>query len=89
MCWSCNPFCGGCKPPKPRPIKCENCGTFNFDETETCRKCRQPLPERKKTEPVMCLYIGEMCADSCQRHKIERLETDEQDPYCKWHTPVK
>ncbi len=86
MCWTCNPYCGGCKPPKPKPIKCEHCGTYNFSELKNCRKCRRPLPERQPPEPVMCLYIGEMCANPCQRHK--KKPDNKHDSFCKWHTPV-
>ena len=86
MCWSCNPYCGGCKPPKPKPIKCERCGAFNFDDLGICRKCKQVLPERPKPEAVFCRYIGAMCANPCQRHKKDPDHLAES--YCKWHTPV-
>jgi len=70
MCWSCNPYCGGCKPPQPRPRKCEGCGKFNFDPQEKlCKKCGRPLPEIIPPAIVMCLYVGELCANPCRRHK--------------------
>lgn len=25
-CMSCNPFCGKCRPPHPKPVVCESCG---------------------------------------------------------------
>jgi hypothetical protein len=34
----------------------------------------------------MCLYIGESCANPCQRHKKTPAEGEE--PYCLWHTPI-
>jgi len=44
------------------------------------------LPLRPKLVPVMCLNIGKMCANPCQRYKIEPVEGE--IPYCRWHTAV-
>jgi hypothetical protein len=69
MCWSCNPYCGGCKPPKPKPRKCEGCGKYNFDPQDTlCRKCGHLLPEVIAPATVMCLYVNGLCANPCRRH---------------------
>lgn len=86
MCLVCNLYCGGCKPPKPKPIKCENCGTYNFHDLTICRKCKQILPKRLELEPVYCRYIEEICANPCHRHKKE--PDKHAYSYCKFHTPV-
>lgn len=70
MCWSCNPYCGGCKPPKPKPRKCSSCGKFNFNEkADKCEKCGAELPAIVPPATVMCLYVGQLCANPCRRHE--------------------
>ena len=87
MCWSCNPYCGGCKPPKEKPVKCPLCNTFTFRELKNCKKCGAPLPERVPPVPVLCLYIGgEMCANPCGRHK--KVPEDGIAKSCSYHTPL-
>jgi len=86
MCWSCNPYCGGCKPPKPRPVRCPFCNVFNFPDRTSCVRCAHTLPPVPRPSPVICLYIGESCANPCQRHKKPPAEGE--DPYCLWHTPL-
>lgn len=87
VCWSCNPYCGGCKPPKPKPIKCPGCKTFNFGEEKNCKRCGAVLPEREPPPTVMCLYIGKLCANPCLRHKKPPGEGEKAT--CIWHTPPK
>ena len=86
MCWSCNPYCGGCKPPKPKPVKCPACNTFNFPELGHCKRCGAVLPEPPKPQPVFCQNIGQMCANPCNRHKKPPQEGT--SPTCNWHTPL-
>lgn len=86
MCWSCNPYCGGCKPPKEKPVKCAVCNGYSFPELTNCKKCGAVLPERTKRLPVMCLYIEKVCANPCNRHK--KAPDDGQVKICVWHTPV-
>ncbi len=86
MCWSCNPYCGGCKPPKPKPVKCPNCKMFNFPELTHCKKCGILLPEPPKPVPSHCLYIGQMCANPCNRRLKPPLE--DEVPDCTWHSPM-
>jgi len=86
MCWSCNPYCGGCKPPKPKPVKCPSCKTFTFPEFTHCKKCGAKLPDLPKPVPVFCLYIGETCAVPCNRHK--KTPDDGITGSCSCHTPV-
>ncbi|QEM67008.1 hypothetical protein FO488_01770 [Geobacter sp. FeAm09] len=87
MCWSCNPYCGGCKPPKPKPFKCPTCNTYCFPELKTCKRCGTVLPELPKPTPVMCLYIGKMCATPCNKHK-KAVEKGAPIEACKYHTPL-
>lgn len=84
MCWSCNPYCGGCKPPKPKPIKCPVCNTYCFPELKYCKRCGTVLPELSKPEPVLCLYIGKVCATPCNKHKKPPQEG--QANTCSWHS---
>ncbi|SDF73453.1 hypothetical protein SPACI_012250 [Sporomusa acidovorans DSM 3132] len=86
MCWSCNPYCGGCKPPKDKPKKCESCGLYNSPQLTTCKKCGADLPPTPKRPTVMCLYIGELCANPCNRHK--KPPQDGKLKTCRWHTPA-
>ncbi|HBQ85424.1 MAG TPA: hypothetical protein DD811_02945 [Syntrophomonas sp.] len=88
MCWSCNPYCGGCKPPKPKPRKCTNCGKFNFNEQATkCEKCGADLPELVPPPTVMCLYVGQLCANPCRRHLTP--SDDGELKTCKYRTVPK
>lgn len=86
MCWSCNPYCGGCKPPKPKPVKCPGCKMYNFPELTRCKRCGLPLPEPPKPVPLFCLYIGKICANPCLRHK--KLPNEDSEAICNWHTPL-
>jgi hypothetical protein len=85
MCWSCNPYCGGCKPPQPRPRKCEFCGKFNFAPQDTlCKKCGRPLPAIIPPKTVMCLYVDDLCANPCRRHLTAPVDGQPKD--CKYRT---
>lgn len=87
MCWSCNPYCGGCKPPKDKPIKCPACKAINFPELKNCKRCGAALPAPPERPTVMCLYIGKLCANPCNRHK--KGSEDGTLYSCQWHTPPK
>ena len=88
MCWSCNPYCGGCKPPKEKPVKCPMCKAYNFrDESSVCKKCGSPLPPPIPRPTVLCLYIGQLCANPCNKHKT--TSEDGTIKSCSWHTPPK
>ena len=88
MCWSCNPYCGNCKPPKEKPKKCPVCSSYSFPEFKNCKKCGALLPESVKPPTLMCLYIGEMCANPCGKRKTAPKD-DILLHTCKWHTPPK
>lgn len=87
MCWSCNPYCGGCKPPKEKPRACPVCGTYNFPEYKNCKKCGAELPPPPKRPTVMCLYVEDLCANPCNKHK--KPSQDGIVKTCKWRTPPK
>jgi hypothetical protein len=87
LCWSCNPYCGGCKPPQPKPRKCPACNAFNFGDEDKCKRCGGALPARVPPVPVLCLYIGgAMCANPCGRHK--KPPEDGAAKTCTFHTPL-
>ena len=88
MCWSCNAYCGNCKPPKERPRQCTQCKTYNFDpQKNLCRKCKAELPERITPSVVMCQYCGMMCANPCK--KSEKAPADGLIHPCNLRTPPK
>lgn len=86
----CNPYCGKCKPPKERPVICENCGALNElapDEPRICKKCGAMVPERVVPEPLLCKVIGEWCANPCKRgEEVPRLVSQKK---CIYHTPMR
>ena len=78
MCWSCNPICGGCRPPRKRPVKCPECGMFNavdlehFSKPNPCTKCGFDLTDLALPEPVTCTICGEVCYNPCRKGKTEQ-----------------
>lgn len=90
MCWSCNPYCGNCKPPKPRPKICPECKTLNFDNPEEpmkCKKCGTELPKRPPRPVVDCLFANVICANPCSKYTEPPKDGV---PYpCKYHTQPK
>lgn len=84
MCWSCNPYCGRCKPPKEKPRKCSTCGNYNFDVNAVrCEDCGEILPERIKPTPAFCLQTQTMCPNPCGRSKV--APKDNKIIFCKWN----
>jgi len=88
MCWSCNPYCGKCKPPKEKLKKCPQCKHYNFPELKNCKKCGAILPESAPRPTVMCIYIDKLCANPCGKYK-EPPKNGITEQTCKWHTPPK
>lgn len=77
-CWACNPYCGNCKPPKERPRQCPSCQKYCFNpEAKDCPRCGAELPLRVPPPVVKCHYSGLICANPCNKHKI--------DVSAKWH----
>lgn len=78
MCWSCNPICGGCRPPRKRPVKCPACGMFNpidlehFTATNPCSRCGLDLTNDAIPEPIVCSACDEICYNPCRKGKEER-----------------
>ncbi len=86
MCWSCNPYCGFCKPPKPKPRQCSQCKAYNVNPDEKkCRKCGAELPPPVPPPVVQCLYSGMICANPCGKYK--KPSPDGKVIPCKLNTP--
>lgn len=89
-CVVCNPYCGKCKPPKQKPVKCPACGKYNFldlMEDTKCIRCRADLPIPPKPAIVKCLYSGLMCANPCKKHT--KAYKDGSFMPCSNNTPPK
>lgn len=88
-CWSCNPFCGRCKPPRARPVQCPDCQTYNspdFNQSNQCRKCGAELPvQAAVSRVVLCFYSGLLCANPCQKHTF--VGKDGVVRPCRMNTP--
>lgn len=93
MCWSCNPRCGGCRPPRQRAVKCPECGTFNLFDIEIrdpvvprqCKKCALDLTGEATPVPVLCKRSGKPCANPCRQNTKEPGDGGLVD--CKMNTP--
>ncbi len=75
MCWSCNPICGGCRPPRIRAIQCPECGGFNacdiehLEDVYECESCGADITELAMPEPAICQLCGEICYNPCKRSR--------------------
>ncbi len=81
-CMVCNPFCGRCRPPQPKPMKCDSCGKLALRtryETWECNHCGAPLPPRPK---IKCNWSGRMCDVPCMYNAMDN-PTGELHP-CRW-----
>lgn len=73
MCWSCNPLCGGCRPPRKRAVACPECGALNvvdlehFHEGNPCSRCGADLTAAALPAPVTCRVCGETCYNPCRK----------------------
>lgn len=72
MCWSCNPLCGSCRPPRKKAVKCPECGAFNAVDIEHggrkyCSKCSADLTELAMPTPKICKLCGEICYNPCRK----------------------
>lgn len=85
MCWSCNPICGGCRPPRKKPVKCPDCGTHNVFDIEAnmanrvCKKCGSDLTELAIPKALECNYSGLICYNPCKKSKQETPEDGYQE----------
>lgn len=84
MCWSCNPICGSCRPPRKRPVKCSECGRPNvvdlehFSDVNLCTKCGFDITDLAIPTPVICNISGEQCFNPCRKGKEPRTTEDFQ-----------
>ena len=68
VCWICNPYCGKCRPPDPKPVTCAECGEFVMLERNDlwiCSRCGSDLPRRKV---YRCNWTGRECDIPCMRN---------------------
>ncbi len=85
MCWSCNPICGGCRPPRIRAVQCPECDGFNACDIEhlqdsyECEICEADITDLAIPEPAICKMCGEICYNPCKRSRKE-LEDGELIP---------
>ena len=81
-CMSCNPFCGKCRPPHPKPVVCPSCGKLvmvgRYDAW-VCPRCAGALPRRER---LRCNWTGLWCDIPCM-YNIRDNETGELHP-CRW-----
>ena len=86
-CYVCNPQCGRCRPPRPRALKCPECGRLTMLEApavsdealRVCRHCGAALP---KPEAVACRFAGRECYVPCVR-ACEEPESGSPEA-CPW-----
>lgn len=78
-CYVCNPQCGRCRPPRPAPEKCSECGKLVLGGMRVCTHCGSPMPAR---QAVFCKFTGRACFIPCVRAN----EFDPQNPKasCPW-----
>lgn len=63
-CYVCNPQCGRCRPPRPAPAKCPECGRLILGGESNCRCCGA----RAQSRPgVFCRFTERMCHVPCVR----------------------
>lgn len=80
-CYVCNPQCGRCRQPRPRPVRCSSCDSLVMVDHlgDPCPKCGGVLPEFKS---IHCLYTQRDCAVPCMRARTEHESGQAQ--ICPW-----
>lgn len=70
-CYVCNPQCGRCRPSRPKPAKCPQCGKLVMVDVESvlaqrcaCSACGGALP---LPEALTCRFCGKRCRIPCAR----------------------
>ena len=94
MCWSCNPLCCRCKPPKRKAVTCPSCGRISLlgpdeclgEKSPACKTCGADLAECAEIKPVSCLHSGLECAWPCG--KAKSAPKDGKPMRCPTNTPV-
>ena len=80
-CWSCNPFCGKCKPPYRKAI-CPKCGKLTIVPKEKylasteiqCANCGEDITDLIYVHPVYCHFSELICAYPCGRKDTKKTE---------------
>ena len=81
-CMSCNPFCGKCRPPHPKPVVCKACGRLVMRgryEKWVCPRCGAALPPRER---FRCNWTGLLCDIPCM-YNVRENPADALHP-CRW-----
>jgi hypothetical protein len=94
MCIVCNPFCGHCRPPRKRAVKCPACGFDNrFDIVITyptiqraCSACGEDVTALSLPTSVICKNTGWECANPCHWHTIDYNPATKR--ICRQNTPL-
>lgn len=78
-CYVCNPQCGRCRPPRPAPRKCPECGKLVLGEASSCRHCGARLQSRPG---VFCKFTDRICLVPCVR--ANELNPEGFAAQCPW-----
>lgn len=82
LCWSCNPLCGKCTPPRMVGVTCPECGTiavFNYQLTadpdrQSCAKCGCDLTWMTVPKPAYCKRFQIECGNPCAQARQDVAE---------------
>lgn len=81
-CMVCNPFCGKCRAPHPKPAHCATCDRLVMrarTESWVCPDCGNVLPPRPR---MLCNWSGIYCDIPCM-YNLRENATGETHP-CRW-----
>lgn len=80
-CYVCNPQCGRCRQPRPRPIRCSSCDSLVMVDHlgDPCPKCGGVLPGFKS---IACAYTQRDCVVPCMRATTPHESGEAQA--CPW-----
>ena len=78
-CYVCNPQCGRCRPPRPAPVKCPECGRLVFGGGICCTYCGACLPIQPS---VFCEFAKRVCFVPCVR--ANETNSDGSENKCPW-----
>ena len=78
-CYVCNPQCGRCRPPRPAPAKCPDCGRLVFGGATRCVHCGAYLPNQSS---IFCEFAKRTCFVPCVR--ASESSSDGIENKCPW-----
>lgn len=85
LCWSCNPLCGKCTPPRMVGITCPECGAiavFDYQmtsqpEPRNCKSCGHDLTWMTVPRAAFCGRYQIECGNPCAQAKQDPAEEGE------------